>query len=94
MLIVFHAPNHTLTSGALQIRTWVILLLILAYCYFWFQYSPQTFPQLPTLTKPKLETQNVTKKGVEGLVEANNTFALNLYKTLINKSNDIPQVLI
>jgi len=22
MLIVFHAPNHTLTSGALQIRTW------------------------------------------------------------------------
>jgi len=23
-LIVFHAPNHTLTSGALQIRTWDI----------------------------------------------------------------------
>jgi len=25
MLIVFHAPNHTLTSGALQIRTWEII---------------------------------------------------------------------
>ena len=38
MLIVFHAPNHTLTSGALQIRTWARLKSVLGILIFYLPF--------------------------------------------------------
>lgn len=82
----------------LKILLAVLLLLLVCGFYYLFNHldlialwnfndnpkAPEFISRIIS-SKPQLQAQYSTKQGTERVVEANNTFALNLYKTLITK---------